>query len=55
MKFWENHAIEMRKARLLAAYAIIRASGKAFDAPGAVELAFELETEINKRLPKESK
>ena len=54
MKFWESHAKEMRRARLLNAVATIYSSDKA-GLPGqrkewAVETALELEAILDKKL-----
>lgn len=55
--FWDAHSSEMRKARLLAAAAIIfsqHAGREMYDGEDAsrfaVDMAFKLETKISKRL-----
>ena len=54
MKFWESHAKEMRRARLLNAAAMIYSSDKAgyLDSAKewAVETALELEAILDKKL-----
>lgn len=60
MKFWDKHSDEMRKARLLAASAIIYAglgrsadNKSATDTYHAVRHAFELERQVEHTLSKE--
>lgn len=59
--FWETHSSEMRKARLLAASAILlsqdprRLTELLTASERSVQAAFELEHQIKKQLNKESK
>lgn len=60
MRFWETHAKEMRRARLLQAAAVLYSGGAASKSTGsrslwAVEMALELEGKINALLPDETK
>ena len=55
MKFWEKHGEEMRKARLLAASAILYGTKKFTWPVDAVHAAFDLEKFINEKITKESK
>lgn len=50
MKFWENHAKEMRKARLLQAAAMVYTVPGVPNACAAVRKAFELEGIIQQEL-----
>jgi hypothetical protein len=52
MTFWTRHSEEMRKARLLAASAILLAQKYTFP-QDAVEFAFRLEKQINEKITKE--
>ena len=54
MKFWESHAKEMRRARLLNAVATIYSNPvKGWTTKGAVEKALELEAILDKKLSEE--
>ena len=55
MKFWENHAVEMRRARLLAASAIIFTKGTYPGVSDAVDAAFDLESRIDFKLQQAKK
>lgn len=54
MRFWENHAKEMRRARLLQASAVIYAEyfskNVYYPVQVAVDKALELEAELDKQL-----
>lgn len=50
MKFWENHAKEMRKARLLQAAAVIFTVPSVISTSEAVKKALNLEKELERQL-----
>jgi hypothetical protein len=53
LKFWERHAEEMRRARLLQASAILLASPEISTAYNAVDIALRLEQKLDERLKEE--
>ena len=53
VKFWESHAKEMRRARLLNAAAMIYSPMKGWTTKGAVETVLELEAILDKKLSEE--